>query len=324
MNGNGNDLLVDEAQAAQQASDLLNDLFEAKPSSVEREFASDEAELEKELGDVVQKEVPEKKTVATQAPTGEPKAETPPGDDVEKAETEQTEETEAVDEALNEESTEDGAEQSAEVDELSERERELAEREQRVLDMLNQFGKEAVTKAPIQEAAATPEAQPQSIPAVKDTLVAVGNELLGLDEEQSEKFAVVMDAVIQQTRQSIMQELPVQVARQVNNRQVVTTWFNKEENKDLIPVLDYVRKVAIDVEAENPGFAITQVLEEAGKRVREIVGKVKSTKSVAKPAAKPAGFAPGTGQRTVSRKPTGTKPGTNSIADEFEQMKKLF
>jgi len=174
----------------------------------------------------------------------------------------------------------DGDEPESEPGEPSEAGRselsELKEQNKKLMELLNQ----QALGQPV-----TPTVTPATTPAVEATPTAAPTpevpwvEMPKLTDDQFEtlqtdrsSFENYVCGVAQIVRQQASQEIPAIVARQVNGLERIRAFFREEQNADLLPVMDYVQKIAVNVESANPTMNIEQLLEAGAKQAREHLG----------------------------------------------------
>lgn len=137
------------------------------------------------------------------------------------------------------------------------------------------------------------------------------DEALGSNEGFMEVLAKVMRATVDYTRSQVTSD----ISTQTTLKESVTKFYN--DNKDLLPVRNYVGQIASSVTSEHPEFTIAQVLEES----RNIVRSTLNLPEIVVPATEPGPgdpapvaskdrkkpVLPGSGNATRKSTPKGSK-----------------
>jgi len=239
-------------------------------------------------------------------------------------------------------------EPGAQAPTLEEREAQLTEREAHLYSMLNQLAAVGISvPVPPTEASTakpTPEAAVQvETPQVPQTPREMSAPAI-LTEEQfadviasPENFEHYVQDRIAYAQQRILASVPVMVSRQLNTLQQVSAFFQRDENKDLLPVAAFVQRIAVDVESANPRLSVEQLLLEAATRTRSAL-KLGQTKPVTTPSTistqapigkrlprAGAAFAPPTAPRTqrVGAIKTAVRGAAGIPQNEWDRMASL-
>lgn len=247
-------------------------------------------------------------------------------------ETEETPATSEEDEEPLEEETETETETEAEEEEDptsdSARIARLEEQNKALLKLLNDQlgGAQPQPRLAEEEAPPTPvRAEPSPSPSIE-----LSDEQYQQILDDPREFVKFVQGVAATERQRTLMEMGPIIAQQVETRSIINGFFSQEGNKDLLPVINYVRTEIDRVEQENPGMTVIEVLREAAGRTRSKLGLVGQA---GRPAAKPKGqqggaqrqsgaFAGGgSARRTppiLTKKPAPDSP--EGIADDIARM----
>lgn len=220
------------------------------------------------------------------------------------------------------------------VEEESESEPEPEPDRIKVLEERNRLLVEELNKASGQEPAASVPEPPAAKPATPITPVPAAAEPppisilkdLGLDiddvvsnpelfEKVLNKHAeVVRNQVAEQIFRSIPSLIMKQVQKQTEVNEAVAGFY--KQNEDLIPIKNYVGKVANVIAAENPSITLGEVFEKTAIKTREVLGlRVQAKKVVKKRKRNPALRQPA---RRYDTKSSGMTDLEKDVADTFD------
>ncbi len=161
-------------------------------------------------------------------------------------------------------------------------------------------------------------------------------EIISSKEAFQKHMAAEISSAVQMGVQQVLSQVPDVVTSVTEVQNKIQGFFGRPENKDVLPLMDYVVKNAGTIEGVEPGLSVHEVLTKSSEQVREALGlervkdatiepdgtvRVPQKRKGGNPKPSAAQKFAKTTSRRAPQKPVKRRSG---ITDEIEEMNRLF
>lgn len=116
-----------------------------------------------------------------------------------------------------------------------------------------------------------PRAERESVAVPSLPPIELSDEDFEKVQTDKEAFQVYVRGEAQRARQEgFAAAIPV-ISKMVDGRARIHSFFNRPENRDLDEVRDFVLKLCVDIEGENPGQDVVVTAQQAMDRARKVI-----------------------------------------------------
>lgn len=163
--------------------------------------------------------------------------------------------------------------------------------------------------------------------------LAVSNEPIKLTDEEFEKitsdkeaFAKFLTDALAMNRQQALMDVGKITNGIISTRSRMAAFYKRPENKDLLPAMTLVNKIAANIQQQDPALTgkTEEAMQQAANKVRGMIGKRTTAATTSAADTKRGKFAtPSGGARTTVTKPTKKNEDPNAVENQIAKMVSL-